>query len=418
MRRVASALNHKRRVDEIARPAGTLAMPEASSSEDHRSPPSGIVTGHGQQQPPVRDAHHQPPGVRARLQLPRQERPPDPRSARDRAAGEPRRAAGLCRCRLCQRRIRRRCRRWAATPPAGGNTAIIPIGSRCASGARPGTSSACSTLCRASAAMSPACFRRGSRRANSRWRPPIALIDATGIRSGTSRHARLSGARGAVTLLKSNVEIERALDHADVQGEGRQARREGRSRSAPRSGHQGAAAFAGPAPVCLSGCAIRSGRSASATSTRSFATSRRANFRCKDFRTLRASVNVVETLARTERAEGQTRRKRQVKQAIQVAADDLANTVTICRKSYVHEAVVDAFEHGKLSGEKSPNGRLSAGAADSGGRRQRAHSPLSTATHHAFFRKSLTRTALPCERGTSPDALMTTSQLTPRRALI
>src|SRR6476659_6355055 len=35
----------------------------------------------------------------------------------------------------------------------------------------------------------------------------IALIDATGIRSGTSRHARLSGARGAVTLLKSNVEI-------------------------------------------------------------------------------------------------------------------------------------------------------------------------------------------------------------------
>ena len=35
----------------------------------------------------------------------------------------------------------------------------------------------------------------------------IALIDATGIRSGTSRHAKLSGARGAVTLLKSNVEI-------------------------------------------------------------------------------------------------------------------------------------------------------------------------------------------------------------------
>jgi len=35
----------------------------------------------------------------------------------------------------------------------------------------------------------------------------IALIDATGIRAGTSRHARLSGARGAVTLLKSNVEV-------------------------------------------------------------------------------------------------------------------------------------------------------------------------------------------------------------------
>src|SRR4051812_46803874 len=35
--------------------------------------------------------------------------------------------------------------------------------------------------------------------------------------------------------------------------------------------------------------------------------------------------------------------------------------------------------------------------------------------HHGFFacRKSLTRTALPCERGTSPGALRTTSQVTP-----
>ena len=37
----------------------------------------------------------------------------------------------------------------------------------------------------------------------------------------------------------------------------------------------------------------------------------------KDFRMLRASVNVVETLARTERGSSETRRKRQVKQAIE-----------------------------------------------------------------------------------------------------
>ena len=45
-----------------------------------------------------------------------------------------------------------------------------------------------------------------------------------------------------------------------------------------------------------------------------------------------------------------------MKQAIQAAADDLANTATICRKSYVHEAVIDAFEKGRL-GEAKPNGR-------------------------------------------------------------
>jgi DNA topoisomerase-1 len=77
---------------------------------------------------------------------------------------------------------------------------------------------------------------------------------------------------------------------------------------------------------------------------------------CKDFRTLRASMNVVETLLRTDRAEGPTRRKRQVKKAVQVAADDLTNTATICRKSYVHEAVVEAFEQGKLSDVKKSSG--------------------------------------------------------------
>jgi DNA topoisomerase I len=33
---------------------------------------------------------------------------------------------------------------------------------------------------------------------------------------------------------------------------------------------------------------------------------------------------------------------------VSAAADDLANTPAICRKSYVHETVVAAFENGEL----------------------------------------------------------------------
>jgi DNA topoisomerase IB len=40
-----------------------------------------------------------------------------------------------------------------------------------------------------------------------------------------------------------------------------------------------------------------------------------------------------------------------------VAADDLTNTVTICRKSYVHEAVIDAFEVGSLGSDVKSGGR-------------------------------------------------------------
>jgi len=83
------------------------------------------------------------------------------------------------------------------------------------------------------------------------------------------------------------------------------------------------------------------------------------NISLKDFRTLRASLNVAETLSRSTRGESQARRKRQVKEAVQIAADDLANTVTICRKSYVHEAVIDAFEKGKLGIGSKSNGRRS-----------------------------------------------------------
>ncbi len=185
----------------------------------------------------------------------------------------------------------------------------------------------------------------------------VALIDATGIRSGTSRHAKLSGARGAVTLLKSNVEISGATIALKFKAKG--GKRVEKEVDAPQlvpaikvlqrlpgtrlflyqDGDQVRPIYTREVNAFL--CEIAA-----------------CNISCKDFRTLRASMNVVETLLRTDRAEGPTRRKRQVKQAIQVAADDLTNTVTICRKSYVHEAVVEAFEQGKLSGfKKSARGR-------------------------------------------------------------
>jgi DNA topoisomerase-1 len=57
---------------------------------------------------------------------------------------------------------------------------------------------------------------------------------------------------------------------------------------------------------------------------------------------------VIDLLARTAPAKGERQRRRQVLDAIREAAEDLANTPTICLKSYVHETVLDAFETGAL----------------------------------------------------------------------
>jgi len=73
-----------------------------------------------------------------------------------------------------------------------------------------------------------------------------------------------------------------------------------------------------------------------------------AKISLKDFRTLLASASVLEALARTKPAANARQRRKQVLQAVSAAAEDLANTPTICRKSYVHETVVTAFENGVL----------------------------------------------------------------------
>ena len=186
----------------------------------------------------------------------------------------------------------------------------------------------------------------------------IALIDASGIRSGTSRHTRLSGARGAVTLLKSNVAISGHSITLTFKAKG--GKHVVKDVRAPRLVSAIKVLQQMPGPRLF---LYRDGEQVRPIRVRDVNALLRGVASCrvslKDFRMLRASVNVVDTLVRTVRGGSRTRRKRQVKQAIEAAAHDLSNTATICRKSYVHEAVIDAFEKGTLGeNAKSPSGRI------------------------------------------------------------
>jgi DNA topoisomerase I len=61
-----------------------------------------------------------------------------------------------------------------------------------------------------------------------------------------------------------------------------------------------------------------------------------------------ACESTLSALARMEPAHSEGRRRRQVREAVQATAEELANTPAICRRSYVHETVVSAFENGAL----------------------------------------------------------------------
>ena len=68
----------------------------------------------------------------------------------------------------------------------------------------------------------------------------------------------------------------------------------------------------------------------------------------KDLRTLSASAAALDMLSRMEPAASERGRRRQIRDACTTVSEHLSNTPTICRKSYVHETVVTAFESGAL----------------------------------------------------------------------
>ena len=176
----------------------------------------------------------------------------------------------------------------------------------------------------------------------------IELVARTAIRPGGEAYARLRGTRGATTMLKSNVTIEDACLVLSFRAKGgKQVRKEC---NAERLVHAVQVLRKLPGPRLFQ---YRSDngevRNASATQVNEFLREIAATqISLKDLRTLLASAAVVESLARMTPADSARARKRQVLEAVTQAAEELSNTPAICRKSYVHDTVVTAFEKGLL----------------------------------------------------------------------
>ncbi|HEY3777494.1 MAG TPA: hypothetical protein VGL35_05510 [Rhizomicrobium sp.] len=177
----------------------------------------------------------------------------------------------------------------------------------------------------------------------------IELISATAIRSGSEEYARQHRTRGAATLLKSNVrhEGEDILILSFRAKGGKQVRKEIRH-----------------ARLCAAVAKLRelpgrrlfqyraddgSVRTVSAVEANIFLKELAGcEITLKDFRTLCGTAEAMQALAELEPAKSARGRKKQIVAAIRNAAEKLENTPAICRKSYVHPAVLTAFESGSL----------------------------------------------------------------------
>ena len=176
----------------------------------------------------------------------------------------------------------------------------------------------------------------------------IELIARTAIRPGNESYARLNGTRGATTLLKSNVLLEDDSLVLTFKAKGGKAvRKECNAAKLVRA--IGILRTVPGKRMFQYRDANGVVRGVSTTTVNAFLREIAGiKISLKDFRTLMASAVVVESLSRITPAASERGRKRQVLEAIRAAADQLSNTPAICRKSYVHDTIVTAFEDGIL----------------------------------------------------------------------
>ena len=176
----------------------------------------------------------------------------------------------------------------------------------------------------------------------------IELITLTALRPGSEVYAKEHGTRGATTLLKSHVKISGETVTLRFTGKG--------GKAIEKSVRARRLATALKRLCALPGQRIFQYRNGNGELTRlrrrdvnaalQEVTGRPVSL--KDFRTLIASANALAQLATIEPKASDRGRRRQLLGIMRSVAAELANTPAVCRRSYVHAVIVDAFESGDL----------------------------------------------------------------------
>src|SRR5262245_1001050 len=176
----------------------------------------------------------------------------------------------------------------------------------------------------------------------------VRLIDRALLRPGHEEYARATGSRGASTLLKRDVVVKGDKVVMKFKGKGgkliKQAVRDGllarvvtdlfelkgkRLFSAPDDNGQVRPITAREVNAFMAG----------ATGT---------DVTAKDFRTFRASAEALKIFSENNNHETKKLKKQTIVQAADRASEMLINTRSVARSSYIHPAVIKAFESGRL----------------------------------------------------------------------
>jgi DNA topoisomerase I len=176
----------------------------------------------------------------------------------------------------------------------------------------------------------------------------VSLLERTQLRVGNDEYARTNDSYGATTLRDRHARVRGAAVELSFRGKGGKAfRLSVRDRR-----------MAAMVRRCrdLPGQRLfqyldANGRPVPVTSTDVNQYVRDATggpFTAKDFRTWAATMACASLLSCRPAVDGKNARKREVKRIVEAVAEQLGNTPTVCRKSYIHPAVIEGYLSGGL----------------------------------------------------------------------
>jgi len=176
----------------------------------------------------------------------------------------------------------------------------------------------------------------------------VRLIDKAQLRIGSKRYAEERGTRGATTLTPDHVEVdtfEISLDFPAKSGKRRVINfRDKKTAKVVRQCEELDGQF-------LFGYVDEDGVEQTVDSSSVNAYLREIadeSVTAKDFRTWWGSVTALDELADMSDDLSVKERKKQIKQAVTVTSEVLGNTQAVCRKSYIHPAIIAAAESNEL----------------------------------------------------------------------
>jgi len=177
----------------------------------------------------------------------------------------------------------------------------------------------------------------------------VRLLDATGVRVGNEEYARANGSFGLTTLRDRHVEVDGGSMRFEFRGKsGKHHRVELEDRRLAKiikscQDIPGYELFQYVSedgePQCIDSSDVNAYLAEIAGT----------GVTAKVFRTWNATVRALAALRRREPATSPTAARRTVAEAIREVANHLGNTLAVCRKSYVHPAVIEGYVEGSLA---------------------------------------------------------------------